>query len=58
MLYSVYKDKTTENNRDTFDQFLGWSKMILSDFNQIDAYLVDQKTFFDFRNVSSVMNFQ
>ena len=49
MLYSVYKDKTTENNRDTFDQFLGWSKMILSDFNQIDAYLVDQKTFFDFQ---------
>jgi hypothetical protein len=49
MLYSVYKDKTTENNRDTFDQFLGWSKMILSDFNQMDAYLVDQKTFFDFQ---------
>ena len=57
MLYSVYKDKTTENNRDTFDQFLGWSKMILSDFNQMDAYLVDQKLFLIFsfllRNYSS-----
>ena len=49
MFYSVYKDKTTEKNRDTFDQFLGWSKMVLSDFNQMDAYLVDQKTFFDFQ---------
>ncbi len=47
--YSVYKDKTTEKNRDTFDQFLGWSKMVLSDFNLMDAYLVDHKTFFNFQ---------
>ena len=47
--YLVYKDKTTKKNRDTFDQFLGWSKMVLSDFNQIDSHLVDPKTFFDFQ---------
>ena len=47
--YLVYKNKTTEKSRDTFDQFLGWSKMILSDFNQMDSNLVDPKLFFDFQ---------
>ena len=47
--YLVYKNKTTEKSRDTFDQFLGWSKMILSDFSQMDSNLVDPKLFFDFQ---------
>ena len=47
--FAVYKNKTTEKNSDTFDQFLGWAKMILSDFNEMDAHLVESKTFFDFQ---------
>ena len=47
--YAAYQDVSTENNRDSFDQFLGWAPVILSDFNEMDAHLVDVNTFFDFQ---------
>ena len=48
-LYATYKDITSEKDRDSFDQFLGWAPLILSDFNEMDAHLVDSKMFFDFQ---------
>ncbi|MDA9597055.1 PD-(D/E)XK nuclease family protein [Flavobacteriaceae bacterium] len=47
--YAAYYDVSTKNQRDSFDQFLGWAPVILSDFNEIDAHLVDAKSFFDFQ---------
>ena len=47
--YTVYKEVSDEKQRDSFDQFLGWASVILSDFNEMDAHLVDVKTFFDFQ---------
>lgn len=47
--YAAYKEVSDEEHRDSFDQFLGWSSVILSDFNEMDAHLVDVKTFFDFQ---------
>ena len=47
--YSAYQAVSDEKHRDSFDQFLGWAKIILSDFNEIDAHLVDVKTLFDFQ---------
>jgi hypothetical protein len=47
--YAAYQDISDEKKRDSFDQFLGWASVILSDFNLMDAHLVDVKTFFDFQ---------
>ena len=47
--YSAYQAVSDEKYRDSFDQFLGWAKIILSDFNEMDAHLVDVKTLFDFQ---------
>jgi len=47
--YAAYQDVSDEKKRDSFDQFLGWASIILSDFNLMDAHLVDVKTFFDFQ---------
>ena len=34
--YAAYQDVSDKRNRDSFDQFLGWAPVILSDFNEID----------------------
>ncbi|MEC9195809.1 MAG: hypothetical protein VYD13_04375, partial [Bacteroidota bacterium] len=47
--YSAYQAVSDEKYRDSFDQFLGWAKIILSDFSEMDAHLVDVKTLFDFQ---------
>ena len=47
--YAAYQDVSHEKQQDSFDQFLGWATVILSDFNEMDAHLVDVKTFFDFQ---------
>lgn len=47
--YDVYCEVTMENDRDSFDQFLGWATVILSDFNEMDAHLVSAQSFFDFQ---------
>jgi hypothetical protein len=47
--YAAYQEVSDEKQRDSFDQFLGWASVILSDFNEMDAHLVDVKTFFDFQ---------
>ncbi len=47
--YAAYQDVSDEKNRDSFDQFLGWASVILSDFNEMDAHLVNVKTLFDFQ---------
>ena len=45
--YFVYQEKIPKKDQDTFDQFLGWAKVVLSDFNEIDSNLVNPKLFFD-----------
>lgn len=47
--YASYKQLSSQDHNDTFDQFLGWAPTILSDFNEMDAHLVDAKSFFDFQ---------
>ena len=47
--YAAYQEVADEKLRDSFDQFMGWAAVILSDFNEMDAHLVDVKTFFDFQ---------
>ena len=47
--YAAYQDVSDEKQQDSFDQFLGWASVILSDFNEMDAHLVDIKVFFDYQ---------
>ncbi len=44
LLYNVFKKQT--QTTETFDQFYFWGEMLLSDFNDIDRYLVDAKDLF------------
>lgn len=44
-LYTVYK-KHTRNYPKEFEDFYPWGKMIISDFDEIDKYLIDSKELF------------
>jgi len=44
-LYKVHRD-LEEKNAQTFEEFLRWAPQLLSDFNEIDRYLVDTKELF------------
>lgn len=49
-LYSVYKKVASKisdpNKAFNFDQFIYWGDMILSDFNDVDRYMVNAKSLF------------
>lgn len=53
ILYKHYQDlhkKTKSNEVLTFDGFLSWAPTLLSDFGDIDRYLVDTKDYFNYIN--------
>ena len=54
--YATYCEVSEENNRDSLDRFLGWAPIILSDFNEMDAHLVNAQTFFEFQFSLQEMN--
>lgn len=45
LLYESYK-AVWKGDAEPFDRFLKWAPMAISDFSEIDAYLVDPKNFF------------
>ena len=44
LLYKHYKNLSTSN--ETFDDFLYWADILLSDFDDVDKYLVDASQLF------------
>ena len=60
-LYSIYKKMSGEisdtSKEFNFDQFIYWGDMILSDFNDVDRYMVDAERLFlnvkDFKGISA-----
>ncbi|MEP3967768.1 MAG: PD-(D/E)XK nuclease family protein, partial [Nonlabens sp.] len=48
LFYKAYKSVETEENVDSFDEFIGWATTILKDFNEMDRYLVDPEQFFNY----------
>lgn len=53
-LYEVYRSSRPEN-KETFDQFYKWGELLLSDFNQVDLYLIDPNLIFqDLRNIKEL----
>lgn len=43
-LYDIYKNRSGSN--ESFDTFAYWGEMLLSDFNEVDRYMVDAKQLF------------
>ena len=46
--YSVYKDLTPHDERESFEQFLSWAPTVLQDFNELDRYLTNVKSVFNY----------
>jgi hypothetical protein len=48
LLFDLYETvkKCNSQNTETFDEFSKWGQILLSDFNEIDRYLIDAKQLF------------
>ena len=46
--YDAYLKTTSIIDKDNFEVYSSWATTLLSDFNEIDRYLVDQDVFFDY----------
>jgi ATP-dependent helicase/nuclease subunit B len=56
LLYEVYA-KIDKEEAEDFDSFLKWGKIILSDFDEIDRYIISPKELFrDLRNIKDIDN--
>jgi hypothetical protein len=51
-LYEIFRKDPIEYESDAFDTFLSWGQLLLSDFDEIDRYLVSPKQLF--RNLRDV----
>ncbi len=45
-LYQIFENDPIEHEIRSFDSFLNWGQLLLSDFDEIDRYLVDPKSLF------------
>ncbi len=50
LLYTIYKEKS--GSSETFDEFLYWGEMLISDFDDVDKYLADARLLFS--NISDL----
>lgn len=49
LIFELYKSyREVEKNADSLEQFLLWGKTLITDFNEIDQYLVDTKKIFPY----------
>ncbi|WP_299762086.1 PD-(D/E)XK nuclease family protein [uncultured Dokdonia sp.] len=55
-LYQAYLKITPPKEKESFSIFYGWAQTILSDFNEIDRYLVDHTSFFDYLSAIQDLN--
>ncbi|WP_232805921.1 PD-(D/E)XK nuclease family protein [Salegentibacter maritimus] len=46
--YKVYKSVTPEEAQEDFETFTAWAQSLIHDFNEIDRYLIDHKSFFNY----------
>ncbi len=54
-LYSIYDRLSRRQERESFDQFVFWGDMLLSDFDDVDKYLVDaDKLFSNVRDLKEI----
>jgi len=46
--YNVYKEITPLEEQEDFETFTTWAQSLIHDFNEIDRYLIDYKSFFNY----------
>ncbi|PKD21551.1 hypothetical protein APR41_00765 [Salegentibacter salinarum] len=46
--YNVYKKITPLEEQEDFETFTAWAQSLIHDFNEIDRYLIDYKSFFNY----------
>ncbi len=57
MLYKIYSEKANQETNFSFDEFMTWASMLLSDFDEIDRYIIDaQDLFKNLRDVKEIEN--
>ncbi|NJY61382.1 PD-(D/E)XK nuclease family protein [Salinimicrobium sp. CDJ15-81-2] len=54
--YAAYLSCTPKENAEEFDTFATWAQTLLHDFNEIDRYLIDYKSFFGYLGDIQEMN--
>ena len=56
-LYNIYKKSSYYQEKDSFEDFLKWGTTIIQDFNEVDRYLIDEKSFFYYhKNIQELKN--
>ena len=57
LFFEIYRKITPKKKQDQFDQYLGWAEIILNEFSEIDANLVDSSSLFkaleDYKSLDS-----
>lgn len=46
--YEVYRSLTPAENLENFETFIAWAQSLIHDFNEIDRYLIEHKSFFNY----------
>ncbi|MFK5983314.1 MAG: PD-(D/E)XK nuclease family protein [Flavobacteriaceae bacterium] len=46
--YSIYLNTSPDQEKDSFEVYSTWANTLLNDFNEIDRYLIDPKSFFNY----------
>ncbi|HET8839043.1 MAG TPA: PD-(D/E)XK nuclease family protein [Flavobacteriaceae bacterium] len=46
--YETYKKLTPEKDLESFETFYNWSQTLMQDFNEIDRFLIDNKSIFNY----------
>lgn len=54
--YSVYLECSPKEKVENFETFSSWAQTLLYDFNEIDRYLINYKSFFDYLSNIQEMN--
>lgn len=47
ILYRIHLNVISEDEQTSFDEFLSWGDLLISDFNEIDRYLIDAESIFN-----------
>lgn len=57
LIYNLYHEyKAASQSNESFEEFYSWGEMLLSDFNDIDTYLIDYKNLF--ANIQAIKDFE
>ncbi|WP_347923369.1 PD-(D/E)XK nuclease family protein [Pontimicrobium sp. SW4] len=54
--YNIYKAQTPKEQTEAFESFSKWAQILLQDFNEIDRYLINPRSIFDYLSAIQDIN--